>query len=77
MQPFLGWRAIRFCLARPEIFKLQLRAILRASTHGNLRLMYPMISGIEELEQANKLLDEAKDELRKGNIPLMKIYRLA
>ncbi|MFY9401889.1 MAG: phosphoenolpyruvate--protein phosphotransferase [Candidatus Omnitrophota bacterium] len=69
MQPFLGWRAIRFCLARPEIFKLQLRAILRASTHGNLRLMYPMISGIEELEQANKLLDEAKDELRKGNIP--------
>jgi len=64
MQPFLGWRAIRFCLARPDIFKLQLRAILRASAHGNLKLMYPMISGIEELRQANKFLCEAKDELR-------------
>jgi phosphotransferase system enzyme I (PtsI) len=64
MQPFLGWRAIRFCLARPEIFKLQLRAILRASAHGNLKLMYPMISGVEELRQANKLLDEAKEELK-------------
>lgn len=64
MQPFLGWRAIRFCLARPDIFKLQLRAILRASVHGNLKLMYPMISGIEELRQANGLLEEAKEELR-------------
>ena len=64
MQPFLGWRAIRFCLARPEIFKLQLRAILRASAHGNLKLMYPMISGIDEFRQANKLLEEAKEELR-------------
>ena len=65
MQPFLGWRAIRFCLARPDIFKLQLRAILRASVHGNLKLMYPMISGVEELKQANALLEEAKEELRK------------
>ena len=68
MQPFLGWRAIRFCLARPDIFKLQLRAILRASVHGNLKLMYPMISGIEELRQANQLLDEAKQELRQNNL---------
>jgi phosphotransferase system enzyme I (PtsI) len=65
MQPFLGWRAIRFCLARPEIFKPQLRAILRASVHGNLKLMYPMISGIEELRQANAILEEAKEELKK------------
>ncbi|MEW6008685.1 MAG: phosphoenolpyruvate--protein phosphotransferase [Candidatus Omnitrophota bacterium] len=65
MVPFLGWRAIRFCLAQPEIFKVQLRAILRASAHGNLKLMYPMISGIEELRQANKLLDECKRELKK------------
>lgn len=65
MNPFLGWRAIRFCLARPDIFKVQLRAILRASAHGNLKLMYPMISGIEELRAANKILDEAKDELRR------------
>ncbi|MFA4854333.1 MAG: phosphoenolpyruvate--protein phosphotransferase [Candidatus Omnitrophota bacterium] len=64
MQPFLGWRAIRFCLARPDIFKLQLRAILRASVHGNLKLMYPMISGVEELRQANAFLQEAKEELR-------------
>ncbi|MCX5709876.1 MAG: phosphoenolpyruvate--protein phosphotransferase [Candidatus Omnitrophica bacterium] len=69
MQPFLGWRAIRFCLARPDIFKLQLRAILRASVHGNLKLMYPMISGVEELEQANQVLKEAKDELRKLGTP--------
>jgi phosphotransferase system enzyme I (PtsI) len=64
MQPFLGWRAIRFCLARPDIFKLQLRAILRASVHGNLKVMYPMISGVEELRQANKILEEAKQELK-------------
>ncbi len=68
MQPFLGWRAIRFCLARPDIFKLQLRAILKASVHGNLKLMYPMISGIEELQQANKILDEVKEELRNKGV---------
>ena len=68
MQPFLGWRAIRFCLARPDIFKLQLRAILRASAHGNLKLMYPMISGVEELRQANQLLKEAKEELRQNGL---------
>lgn len=68
MQPFLGWRAIRFCLAQPDIFKVQLRAILRASVHGKLKLMYPMISGIEELKQANKILEESKQELRGKNI---------
>jgi len=69
MEPFLGWRAIRFCLARPDIFKVQLRAILRASVHGDLRLMYPMISGIEELRQANQILAEVKEELRNKGIP--------
>ncbi len=69
MQPFLGWRAIRFCLARPDIFKVQLRAVLRASVHGKLKLMYPMISGVEELQQANKLLNEAKEELKAKGIP--------
>ncbi|MDD5246798.1 MAG: phosphoenolpyruvate--protein phosphotransferase [Candidatus Omnitrophica bacterium] len=64
IEPFLGWRAIRFCLARQDVFKVQLRAILRASAHGNLRLMYPMISGIEELKQANAILEEVKEELR-------------
>jgi phosphotransferase system enzyme I (PtsI) len=69
MQPFLGWRAIRFCLARPEIFKVQLRAILRASAHGKLKLMYPMISGIEELKQANTILNEVRQDLDKKGIP--------
>jgi phosphotransferase system enzyme I (PtsI) len=68
MQPFLGWRAIRFCLAKPDIFKVQLRAILRASVHGKLKLMYPMISGIEELQQANKILNEVKEELRNNGV---------
>jgi len=69
MQPFLGWRAIRFCLARLDIFKAQLRAILRASVYGKLKLMYPMISGVEELQQANKVLQETKDELKKEGTP--------
>jgi len=69
MNPFLGWRAIRFCLARPDIFKSQLRAILRASAHGKLKVMYPMISGLEELKQANALLKEAQDELKNEGIP--------
>lgn len=68
MNPFMGWRAIRFCLARPDIFKTQLRSILRASAHGSLKMMYPMISGIEELKKANAILEEVKDELRKGSI---------
>jgi phosphotransferase system enzyme I (PtsI) len=69
MKPFLGWRAIRFCLARPDIFKLQLRAILRASVHGKLKMMYPMISGVEELRQANVILEQAKIELASEGTP--------
>lgn len=69
MNPFLGWRAIRFCLARPEIFKVQLRAIVRASAHGKLRMMYPMISGLGELKEANKLLQEVKIELLSKKVP--------
>jgi phosphotransferase system enzyme I (PtsI) len=72
MQPFLGWRAIRFCLAQPEMFKVQLRAILRASVHGKMKLMYPMISGVEELRQANAILREAMEELKAKNIPFDK-----
>lgn len=62
--PFLGFRAIRMCLENPEFFKIQLRAILRASAHGKVELMYPMISGAEELAKANALLEEARGELR-------------
>jgi phosphotransferase system enzyme I (PtsI) len=72
MNPYLGWRAIRFCLARPDIFKVQLRAILRASAYGKLKLMYPMISGVEELMQANRMLEQSKEELRKKKIPFDK-----
>lgn len=63
--PFLGWRAIRFCLQRPDLFRTQLRAILRASTLGNVSLMYPLVSGVEELRRANAMLQDCKDELRR------------
>jgi phosphotransferase system enzyme I (PtsI) len=67
--PLLGWRALRFSLAHPELFKTQLRAILRASVDGNARIMFPMISGIEELERALSYLEEAREELRKKGQP--------
>jgi phosphotransferase system enzyme I (PtsI) len=67
--PFMGFRAIRMCLENPELFKTQLRAALRASAHGKVELMYPMISGVEELERANVLLEEAKGELKQRNQP--------
>jgi phosphotransferase system enzyme I (PtsI) len=63
VNPFMGWRAIRFCLAQPEFFKTQLRAILRASTLHNVKIMYPMISNVREVIVANCLLAEAKNEL--------------
>jgi len=69
LNPFLGLRAIRFCLEQPAIFKVQLRAILRASIAGNVRMMYPMVSGIDELRRANALLDECRAELRTEGKP--------
>jgi phosphotransferase system enzyme I (PtsI) len=66
---FLGLRAIRYCLENLDIFKSQLKAILRASAFGDVRLMYPMISGLEELEKANILLNEVKAELAEQKIP--------
>jgi phosphotransferase system enzyme I (PtsI) len=64
MNPFLGFRAIRICLEMKEMFKTQLRAILRASIHNNILIMYPMISSVDEVIEANKLLKEVKCELR-------------
>jgi phosphotransferase system enzyme I (PtsI) len=64
INPYLGWRGIRFCLARQDIFKTQLRAILRSSCDGNVKIMYPMVSGLDEVTQANAVLEEAKEELR-------------
>ena len=62
--PFLGWRGIRICLDTPELFKTQLRALLRAGTHGEVQILLPMISNLDELRQARALLEEAKEELR-------------
>ncbi len=67
--PFLGLRAIRFCLQHPEIFKTQLRAILRASPYGDVKVMYPMVSGVTEVREANALLRTCQDELRAEGIP--------
>lgn len=65
--PFLGYRAIRLCLDRKELFLTQLRAILRAGVFGNLKIMFPMISGLEELWEAKKILEQAKMELKARN----------
>ncbi len=74
--PILGWRAIRFCLARKDIFSIQLRALLRASVYGDLRIMFPMISGIEELEDALEVLDNVKKELDNKKIPYNKNIKI-
>jgi len=68
MNPALGLRAIRFCLREPKIFKSQLRAILRASVHGNVRLLFPMISGLQEILDTKKILRDVKKELNKRKI---------
>jgi phosphotransferase system enzyme I (PtsI) len=70
LNPFLGWRAIRLCLEHVDIFKTQLRAILRASTVGNIKIMFPMISGLGELRGAKAVLAECNEELRRSGIPL-------
>jgi phosphotransferase system enzyme I (PtsI) len=68
MNPALGLRAIRFCLKEPEIFKNQLRAILRASVYGNVQLMFPMISGLQEVLDAKVILGQVKDELDREKV---------
>lgn len=67
--PFLGYRAIRICLDRPELFRTQLRALLRASVFGNLQIMFPMISSVAELRAARESFETAKAELQSENIP--------
>jgi len=69
INPFLGWRAIRFCLAHPEFFKIQLRAILRAAAGRNISIMYPMISCLSEVLAANAILEECRKELTKEGLP--------
>lgn len=67
--PFLGWRAIRYCLDRRDVLKTQLRAILRASAYGKAAVMFPMISSVEEVVKAKEVLEEAKAELREEGQP--------
>lgn len=68
--PFLGYRAIRLCLDQTDIFKTQLRALLRASVYGDLGIMFPMIATLDELRQAKMILNEVKEELKQENIPV-------
>jgi phosphotransferase system enzyme I (PtsI) len=73
MNPFLGWRAIRFCLENIDIFKTQLRAIVRASVVGNVKVMFPMISGLEELRRAKEVLEECKKEIGVNKMGRMEV----
>ena len=76
MNPFLGYRAIRLCLDIIDIFKTQLRAILRASAFGNIKIMFPMISNIKEIRQVKEILEEIKEELRDQNIPFNEYIKI-
>ncbi|OPJ57983.1 phosphoenolpyruvate--protein phosphotransferase [Clostridium oryzae] len=76
MNPFLGLRAIRLCLDRKDIFKTQLRALLRASVYGNLRIMFPMISNVSELLEAKSIIEEIKAEFDADDIPYSKDYQV-
>jgi len=67
--PFLGWRAIRMCLDESEMFKVQLRALLRAAAHGDARIMLPLVVTVDEVRQAHGLLDEAAEELEERGLP--------
>jgi phosphotransferase system enzyme I (PtsI) len=67
--PFLGWRAIRVSLESENMFKVQLRAILRASESGNVKILYPLISSVDEMKRCRVLVEEVKSELRSENIP--------
>lgn len=76
MNPFLGYRAIRFCLGHSDIFKRQLRAILRANIHGNVHILFPMICTLDEIRAAKDLLQEAMDELKQSNMLPYEIIRI-
>ncbi|HSG48615.1 MAG TPA: phosphoenolpyruvate--protein phosphotransferase, partial [Longimicrobiales bacterium] len=74
--PFLGWRAIRVCLDEPELFRTQLRALLRATAHGDVRIMVPMVNDVEEVKQVRELLESEEDRLKREGIPYNKGYKL-
>lgn len=72
INPQLGWRAIRFCLERPDIFKAQLRAMFRASVHGNVQIMFPLISGLDEFLRVKAIVREVAADLEKRGVPFKK-----
>ncbi|MBT8488354.1 MAG: phosphoenolpyruvate--protein phosphotransferase [Gemmatimonadetes bacterium] len=74
--PFLGWRAIRVCLDEPELFRTQLRAILRATAHGDVRLMLPLVNDVDEIRQVRELLEEEASGLMKAGIPYNAGYKV-
>lgn len=74
--PFLGWRAIRYCLSNEDIFITQIKAILRASNYGKIKIMLPMIISLDEIHKSKKLIDKAKKELSDNNIPFDKNIQL-
>jgi len=69
INPQLGWRAIRFCLERPDIFKAQLRAMFRASVHGNVRIMFPLVSGLDEFRRVKNMVQEVRADLERRGVP--------
>jgi phosphotransferase system enzyme I (PtsI) len=74
--PFLGWRAIRVCLDLPDMFRMQLRALLRATAHGDVRIMLPLINDIDEVRRTRELLEEEADSLRRAGIPFNSAYKV-
>lgn len=74
--PFLGWRAIRVCLDTPELFRKQLRALIRATAHGDVRFMLPLVNEIDEVRRTRAMLSEIEDDLRRNDIPFNAGYKL-
>lgn len=74
--PFLGWRAIRVCLDEPELFRTQLRALLRATVHGDLRIMLPLVNDVNEVRQVRDMLEEEEEGLRRAGIAFNRGYKL-
>lgn len=74
--PFLGWRAIRVCLDMPDLFRTQLRALLRATAHGDIRIMLPLINEVAEVQQTRALLEEEAEKLRREGVPFNPAYKV-
>lgn len=74
--PFLGWRAIRVCLDTPDMFRAQLRALLRATAHGDVRIMLPLVNDIEEIQRTRQMLEEEEHKLRSDGIPFNPGYKV-